>query len=644
MRDIKEYNSIKIKQEEKDAFIAYRERNHMFLSSLLSTNLNIEEEIIKEDGNIQLNKSNLEDGIETLKKLFALFIKYSKTNKVRDIDTLYYSTEASEIEMVEKNIFTTENRDRAETYYMCGVEEKAVISITLDPNTTYIRTRDIKNVIPQEEEEILVGPFLEIYNVKEISKIKDITYYSAHIKNKDVIESNGTIKDILSKVNEMYIHLNTYIESISEYKNMNLKRDMATARMSDRSLDKEGKKEISLDIDKIDKTMRDIQEKGRRSKDKYIGWKCDLVAYLLNIYEEEKEYIESELAKEKGELEESKINEQENTKSSMLKDSKREAISLAEENIEVCSSIKERLNKLKQKQETFKAFATNTDLEYIEYTNVDNCIVPINKLLDRLTKIKASVRIIPDEYLEESEYINNSKNLKKLTQLSEDLNSKITKILEVNSKNLESAEIATLKKLIFVEIERIKQEISIAKIEKERNRIINRSGFLRLIDQLTGRTELNRVILEQLDVREDHINEKNMSIREELRTDYSIHHMIAQIDLFVEENEKNKDKFDLSKIKKLRNQIGEIFMLEEDKIEVAKKGIIGSSLPMVIADKKNISKEERVIAEAIAWLTRYGYLNRDNEKQNLAEDVPTEFLQKETERIVAELELKIRIK
>lgn len=640
----KNYKSLNITQDEKDAFITFRERKHCFLSIFISEGSSLEEKIIRNTRNIDINKNSVEEALNTLRKLFSVFIKYSMKNNISEIDSAYIAIDKSEMNDQGKIFFSTENKLNAEEYYARGIDSKAIVSVILDKDVMFIRTRDLKPDLEEEaKKEILIGPFTRLTKLNEISDIQDITYYTGNIEANTLEETvEYNIEDLVKRSNEMYLHLNTFVDSEEEYKNLNLRRDMVTTRMSDRSLDKKGKKEISEEIDNLTKQMEQVQQKGLRSKEEYLNWKAKIVKYLMTENEKIKEEIKSNIEKEEKKKEESKRNELESSKLEILKNAKNTALKISEANEEKCATIQSKLIKLKQKQEVFAKFTLKTGVDYKEYSKSEETIESVNILMDRIVKIKTSIKAIPEEYKEENEYLSNISKLTILEKIGSDINQKLNTIIDINMRNLDAIEISTLKKSIYLKIEENKSVVNLSKVENERERLLNRSMFLKIIDQFTGRAEVNRITLEQLDIKEKSIKEKLNYIKAEFRASYSIHHMMAQLEIFLEEN-KDDDNYikEYENMQQIKKSILEIFKVEKEKVEKEKENILGSSLPVALKTKKGMSREEKVIASAVSWLNKYGYINSNHQSEDISKVTSKDALIKETNQMVAELDLKL---
>ena len=77
--------------------------------------------------------------------------------------------------------FTIKSKHMAEEYYVCAIENKAVVLLSIDKNTTYVKTKDIKENIETEcKNEIVIGPFIKIDNIKEMVKTERTHHYKEY--------------------------------------------------------------------------------------------------------------------------------------------------------------------------------------------------------------------------------------------------------------------------------------------------------------------------------------------------------------------------------------------------------------------------------------------------------------------------------
>lgn len=625
INEIKNYKALEITEEEKEAYKTYRGINHIYLALFLNHGLEVEDNIKTQGGYIKLDKKTVENSIDKIAKVYSALVKYSIKNPEENITNIYRGTNLEEIrkmdtfKQVGKPIFATTDKEKAEEYYLTGIKEKVVITLNIAGKVPYARSIDILGDIDEDiKDELVIGPFTKVLDVKEIAKYQDKKFYVVTLDKldlpqyteKELLEARKKCSASLEGAAEA---LDSYFSSNEEYVNLNLKRDMHTTRLTDKSMDKTDRQDVTETIDKIAKEMDETQRLGVEAKEKYCKWKSNILTFFAYKFAKIEKEIEEELLEERNSVAKTEKEKLVAEKVAYLKEQKADVLALCESNELKCTSIVNKLVRVKNRQESFNTFAEKLGIEYLKFTNIQKNILAMNNLLEKLSVVSTNIKAIDVSYdtTKDQEYSDKISKINRTANISKELEKRIIEILEREMKNIDIREIANFKKGIYYQIEQTKASYNMSKINAERAKIINRSSFLKIIDQFTGKAEINQVTLEQLDIKQASINNKLTLIKNEDRANYSIHQMMADIDIYIEENADNKRLAKIvKKMRDLRKGTNEVFKIEEDKVQIAKDKRLKTALPISL-NKRRLSKEERIIEETNIWLSKNGYISKE---------------------------------
>lgn len=277
--------------------------------------------------------------------------------------------------------------------------------------------------------------------------------------------------------------------------------------------------------------------------------------------------------------------------------------------------------------------------------NISNCLKNINYKIDELLKFKNQQENIiqkfeikcfnynlVDKMLESKEEF--SKNieqiileLKSLDIINDDysLDFNINKIRNINDilrnteiqlKNIEKEDFSTVEKLqmnaikkgIYDKFMLEKSEIDRAKFKKKFDKIQNRSTIAKAIDVFFEREDIVDMKKENMFFAIKEIDEarNNIDETEEPKKEYKIIEILAEVEIFLRENYNGRNRKKLKKIYQIRDNIYNVFSIDNKEL---KKEIIEkqkSRLPVKINKKIIGVRKER--EKIITFLNQNGYV------------------------------------
>ena len=193
---------------------------------------------------------------------------------------------------------------------------------------------------------------------------------------------------------------------------------------------------------------------------------------------------------------------------------------------------------------------------------------------------------------------------------------------------MEVVEENELKRNIAKSILDIRGEAELKKLRDDIEIIEDKSPIKRFLGIFTGQNRLDDFILEQIDIRQNTIK-KALSRNLRLDHNYSVHELVAEIRMFIEENEDDAlVQDDISDLEALEKEITKSFVIIESKV----KDIIHEKENKNLPVSSGISKKEFIEIETYRFLSKYGYDRSDEYAKD--EAVYTDTTASEISRII----------
>ena len=307
-----------------------------------------------------------------------------------------------------------------------------------------------------------------------------------------------------------------------------------------------------------------------------------------------------------------------------------------EENLNSVETLLTNIKDLITKQQNHAKIAGNTGAVYSALNNAFEMRKVSETLQELLKNISAKVEVIceieKDENIKREKLEDISNKSVQISTLFNYLNN--PKIATQNSKATRFDEMAIieeneLKRGIAERIRSIRSEAELKKLKDDLDIIETKGSLSRFFGFFTGQNKLDDFMIEQIEIRQLAIRRtisKNLS----LAYNYSIHELMAEIDMFIKENEDDELVFDdVTDLKAMADELRRNFIILDSKVQSIVEKKEGKHL---LLDNKKITRKEIIEIETYRFLNKYGY--DISKKENEAEPRYQDTMSNEIARIV----------
>ena len=307
-----------------------------------------------------------------------------------------------------------------------------------------------------------------------------------------------------------------------------------------------------------------------------------------------------------------------------------------EENLNSVEALLCNIKDLITKQQNHAKIAGNTGAVYSALNNAFEMRKVAETLHELLKNISAKVEVIceieKDENIKREKLEDISNKSIQISTLFNYLNN--PKIATQNSKATRFDEMAIieeneLKRGIAERIRSIRSEAELKKLKDDLDIIETKGSLSRFFGFFTGQNKLDDFMIEQIEIRQLAIRRtisKNLS----LAYNYSIHELMAEIDMFIKENEDDELVFDdVADLKAMADELRRNFIILDSKVQSIVEKKEGKHL---LLDNKKITRKEIIEIETYRFLNKYGY--DISKKENEVEPKYQDTMASEIARIV----------
>lgn len=658
---------LKITKEELDVIKYFRNEVFENINQLLNSDSRTDIALLSDDDEsfqIHYDKESVVNFIETVKKVYNIILKNYLSRGVKEDWVFTKKMNISEVEKLKNEPFIDsflladlkepqeEVSANQTTVYICG-----------DKEVPYLKL----NSVIENSNEVLIAPFTEIADISDDTKILDdgsqVRTYRIKIKRQELQEMSDDDKTALYNyiiTNSDQVNSNLFNtvelekENVSNYENIReLEKQVSDLELAINQKEQGGdyqdfaKKADSDDLNKLNDKLdilknhsTDIFNSIKNNNKLLTDWKKDVTVYLMA---------------ECSDLDESLLDDMEDENKEAIKDSnvystftRIEKDKLKDESFEnILQEVKlecndnqilvQRLindiNKLITKQQNYARIAGNLGASYSALNNSFDMKAKAEKLEALIDTIKLKVDSLQS--------VKTSANGKKLLDISE-VNNQVN--ILINYLNNPKSAIAKTKmnrfdEMIVVEENELKRgigkaildirgEAELKKLRDDTQIIEDKSPIKRFLGIFTGQNKLDDFLIEQIHTRQDAIK-KTLSKKLRLDYNYSIHEFVAEIRMFVRDNEDDDlVKDDVKALKDMDKEICKNFVIIDSKVEDIIDEKENKNLPV---DNK-LSKKELIEIETYRFLNKYGY---DIDEKNEPEEVKyTDTTASEISRII----------
>lgn len=662
---------LKLTNEEIDAIKYYKNEAFENINQMLSCDARMDIAILTDEHNdeIELNysKETVLKYLEVIKKVYTAILKsYYKKGRKQEW-SFYKLLTISDVEKlknepyIDKFILANEKNFSNEKNILLG-NNQIIVKFKGDANIPYVNLKDVI-----KSDEILISLFTKLKGIEQIAetkiKEKSVKTYCLSLEEQELQEMSSDDKVALCNyiisnsdlINSTLINsANLEKENISNYDEIrNLEKEVADLEveinnkeiegnyeLSDKEKDNYKLKKLNEDLDKLKNRSAEIFDNIKNNNKVITDWKKNITVYLMAECSDIKKSLLDKM-KIENEIELEKIQKyefKERVKKENLAEEKYESIigEVKEENqdnIMLTKKVIADINKLINRQQNFAKIAGSLDTTYSALNNA----FEMKKNAEELEELLETVRLKIEAYAEFGESEENTEALLKVSEV----NNQITILLNYlnNPKTVAiKQKINRFDEMIIVEENELKRNIAKtildvrgeAELKKLRDdtQIIEEKSFIsKIFGVFTGQNKLDEFILEQIEIRQNAIN-RTLSKKLRLDYNYSIHELLAEIRMFINENyDDDIVAEDILILKDLENQIKKNFVIIESKVKDLMEEKESKNLPI----SNKVSKRELIEIETYRFLNKYGY---DLDEKSDTEAVYTDTTAKEISRIV----------
>lgn len=663
--------------EEMEVIRLYKTFTKNAINIMLTSNVEKDFDVMsKQKDNNLYSKMNLIKNIETFKSVYAIILKmfYKKIEK-KDWSFSKYTTLAevnkakNEI-YIDRLIFATAHKEKIEEEQTENIELPVLVNLIGDKNIPYIELEKILGTV-KAEEEVLISPFTKIKKIEEVGKKdldedKNLKIYNMYLEKQELVkmskeEKTGLytylvtnadlVNEKLQKCIEIEKENSKNYENIRKLEQLSNKYESELEKKESLGIDEQTKKEELENIDRVNRELDNLKENAttlfqtkKEECDFIVNWKKSLAVYLMSECKEiEEEYLVKEkvikeISNSKMEKLEQEIRKkQEENDEKTLEDIITAVKEECKENLIVAERLINDIKNLILKQQNHAKIAGNLGTSYSALNNCFEIKKYAETLKEMLIKIQNKVekicktedRIILDQKLLEISKIN-----VQINTLMNYLNNPKTSIGKSKITRFDEMAIVEeneLKRGIAQEILNIRGEAELKKLKDDIGIIEEKSAIKRIIGLITGRNKIDGYMLEQIEVRQNAIR-KTLAKKLELSKNYSIHELIAEIEMFREDNEDDElVEDDVADLMALEQELRRNFVIADSKVEEIIEKKEAKNLPI---DLKKVTKQELIEIETYRFLNKYGY----DIPEEATEPVYQDTMSSEINRIIEYIE------
>ena len=261
---------------------------------------------------------------------------------------------------------------------------------------------------------------------------------------------------------------------------------------------------------------------------------------------------------------------------------------------------------MKKYTENLLELVKNIDLKVQSLKNENDDMTKVN--LKRISNVNKEICVLMN-------YLNNPRIATS--------NSQITRFDEMAI--IEENE---LKRAISEKIRDIRGEAELKKLKDDLEIINSKGAFVKFIGMFTGKNKLDDFMIDQIELRQNAIR-KTLSNKLSLAHNYSIHEMLAEISMFINDNEDDElVEWDVIELKSIAEELKRNFVILDSKVQSAVVEREGRNLPV---KSKRLSKKDVIEIETYRFLNKYGY---DIDRKDSEEPKYQDTMANEISRII----------
>lgn len=572
----------------------------------------------------EYTKENVAENLQFIQKIYERMSRDFDDN-FDETPIFYKATSMAEIDQIKKDVqinhFLEVTTDLEKA--------KAGLANILN-RPVLLQIEDIAD-IPwlQDGTEVILAPFLDVDAIEEIQEsTENFKTYKINLSRQlrkildensrkklyqKVIEDTQTACEKIAHLIEVDEENSAHYENIRKLEQLLAKHHFAMEQETYEADSTEEERQSDLDdIARINAELTSLKEEVNKSFNErlksmqfVVDWKNDLFTYLKSEFtaiDERSCQVPDKVVEVPEIKEEPKAKAPEKKEFVPTGDSEIDSVKTdCLENIAVVQTLLGNIRELIARQQNHARIAKELDSNYKALNNAfemknyaEELEALVNGIFDKvdeqnkealaqISKVNLQVSILLN-------YLNNAKSA---------VSKKIKRFDEINI--LEENE---LKKEIAETIKNIRCEAELKKLNDDLDIIEDKSNLKKFLGKLTGRSQLDQTMLSQIKVRQDAIR-KTFKTKMPLAYNYSIHELIAEIEMFIKENKDDElVTEEVSRLRRIKEILKKNFMIIDSKVVSIVDQKTGKNLPLA---SRKISKKELIEIDTYRFLNRYGY-------------------------------------
>lgn len=488
-------------------------------------------------------------------------------------------------------------------------------------DNAYLIKRKLEECIKLEKENVV--------NFENIRKLEQLLVkYENSAEDKDADEEYSDINrqsdyDDIERINKELEELKKVTTKVFEKRRDNIdfinmwKRNIAVYMMAE--------------CKEIEKKFLDIEESNTENQEDLQETKIinlhsnsmpeENVATFENIEENKPEEIQEDIKLQEETKVEVEVEDPED-EIDLVKRVKEES----KENLEASENLIKNIKELITKQQNHARIAGNIGSTYSALNNAFEMKSVAEAMQEMLNKV--------DLKIQEASQQNDEEKLEEISKLNIEISTLINylnnpKIALKNTRVTRFEEMAIieeneLKRGIAEKIREIRGEAELKKLKDDLEIIEDKTSFTKFLGIFTGQNKLDDFMIDQIEIRQKAIR-KNLSKKLSLAYNYSIHELMAEIELFIEDNEDDYlVKNDVQSLKAIEDELRRNYIISDSKVHSIAQKKNGKNLPV---DSRKLTKYEVIEIETYRFLNKYGYdIELKNDEPKYQDTMASEIL------------------
>lgn len=631
-----------ITDKEFEIINSYKNNKYSSINQFLSPDVEMDISLVMSGEKIDYKEDTVISNIELIKRIFAIIIKNAKKadknwNSYRVVNIAEINRLRTETK-INRFLIASENADTVTNDSLIYNSIYGVMQICGNSEIPFVK-------FDKEDDEIIIPPFLEVEKIEEIKEdsLNGLKIYKVFLKNQNLLkltdtEENELYKRIINNSNNVNQKLNECLkleeENTTNFENIRKLEQLLSTHniaMEQEGYDRDNNdKQKQDDLDNISRINNeltslksiaiDLFDKKKENILFISEWKKDVIKYMMSEIQKIKDIGMLNSNKEDDEKDNStlqKDNQIDNNKEMIDNVEEKEVAEIKEldpevesvkkecqENIVMVDTLLENIKNLIYKQQNHARIA---ELLNSNYKALNNAFEMKNNAeeLDALVKgIANKVQNYTKDNTEELHKV--SKTNMQVSTLLNYLNNPKSAVSKRISRfeELSILEENELKRCIAETIKNIRCEAELKKLKDDIDIINDRSGLKKFIGKFTGSNKLNETKIEQIEICQTAIR-KTFKMKMPLAHNYSIHNMIAEIEMFIQDNEDDElVAEDVSNLRNIRDNLKKNFVIINSRVVSIIDQKTGKYLPV---DSRKLSKKELIEIKTYRFLNKYGY-------------------------------------